>query len=597
MYLHKGGPTGGMKRLPALRKSMAGIFVLLMTLAFVACEQSDASSAATQATAVAGVIATIEAQPTSPPVVQTVIVVASPGPTATPIVVMVVATPEPTAIPAATATPAPTATPRVITIIATPEPTATSVPVPAPQVLDTSASVREDNSLIVNVDITLDRAARVLVEYSNADAGTFRTAVTEVSSKDHVVPVVRLRAETTYSYTAIAVDSDGQESPGAVGTFVTGGLPDQLAAFTITATGKPTSELLLMDVRDNTATFLVIMDDDANIVWYHQTPNVVEGVGISMNAIKQKRNYNFVFYAGSPRTPCCLREITPLGEQVDELVYSSANLTPHHDFLILSDDEVMYLADVPTVVDDSPNGGAVDQAVVADSIRIWDQRTGQTREVWNSLDFWDPSDINEREQFTGNPVRWMHINSITLGPRGNYILSARNRNQIISLSKDFQTIEWRIGLGNEGSPRSDFEFPDPEDRFYRSHTASQLTNGNLLIFDNGATRPEEEGGQYSRALELEIDDYDMIAVKVWEYRHDPDVYARNISSASRLENQNTLINFGNRDDITSQPTVAVEVTKDGTEVWHLEMVSETSKGRFRVYAQGTIMGEVKLASQ
>ena len=45
----------------------------------------------------------------------------------------------------------------------------------------------------------------------------------------------------------------------------------------------------------------------------------------------------------------------------------------------------------------------------------------------------------------------------------------------------------------------------------------QLDNGNILMFDNGDSRPTKEGGQYSRALELELDLKKKTAKKVWEF--------------------------------------------------------------------------------
>jgi hypothetical protein len=79
-----------------------------------------------------------------------------------------------------------------------------------------------------------------------------------------------------------------------------------------------------------------------------------------------------------------------------------------------------------------------------------------------------------------------------------------------------------------------------------------LENGNLLLFDNGAGRPEAEGGHYSRALELALDWDSMTATKVWEYRHkvadaggNPVYkYADKVGSVQRLENGNSLILFG-----------------------------------------------------
>jgi hypothetical protein len=69
-----------------------------------------------------------------------------------------------------------------------------------------------------------------------------------------------------------------------------------------------------------------------------------------------------------------------------------------------------------------------------------------------------------------------------------------------------------------------------------------LDNGNLILFDNGSGRPKEEGGQYSRALELALDWNTMTATKLWEYRHQVGgsagspvyKYADKVGSAQRL---------------------------------------------------------------
>ena len=89
------------------------------------------------------------------------------------------------------------------------------------------------------------------------------------------------------------------------------------------------------------------------------------------------------------------------------------------------------------------------------------------------------------------------------------------------------------------------------------------------MFDNGNERPEAEGGEYSRALELRLDDAAGRAVKVWEYRPDPDIYARALGSAYRLNNGNTLVNFGLR-ETPHAPVVGVEADASGREVFRVE---------------------------
>ena len=126
----------------------------------------------------------------------------------------------------------------------------------------------------------------------------------------------------------------------------------------------------------------------------------------------------------------------------------------------------------------------------------------------------------------------------------------------------------------------------------QQHDPKPLPNGNILIFDNGQTRPEEEGGEYSRALELTLNTYELTAVKVWEYRPDPDVFAPSRSSAFRLENGNTLINFETND--SDPPRLMVEVDPDGSEVWKMEIRSPSIRNSYRAYSYDSILGEKRI---
>ena len=123
-----------------------------------------------------------------------------------------------------------------------------------------------------------------------------------------------------------------------------------------------------------------------------------------------------------------------------------------------------------------------------------------------------------------------------------------------------------VGLGGEGG---DFEMP-PEARFYHQHSPELQPNGHLLLFDNGTGRPEAEGGQFSRALELELDEQAMTARAVWSYRHEPDLYCPIWGDADRLPNGNTLVVFGTRTE--GEATRWVEVTPEGEVVWEVELL-------------------------
>ena len=466
-----------------------------------------------------------------------------------------------------------------------------------PEIASHSAEISPDNTLIAEVTVTLDGEGAVYVEYENAATGKFRTAPTEEAAVEHRVPVLRLRAETTYSYTVVAVGEDGEENRSDTGSFTTGQLPISLSTLNIEATGTPSSDLLLLDHREIEGSVLFMLDADAQIVWYYVSPNPVDDVPYPTGAVVQKPNYNLVYQLNNPFAICCIREITPTGKIVDNLAAGPVNGFPHRSLQLMPDGDLLYSAWTYRVIDDTANDGDAETLVEGLALRVWDQETGLSHEIWNAFDAlgtdhrvgWAtgniatyPNEVTLQEHTP--PIRWSGANSLQIGPRDNIIVSIPNFSQVISISPDYQRVEWKLG-----GPESTFTFEDPADRFYRQHTAQQLPNGNILMFDNGRDRPEEEGGNYSRALELALNDYDLVARKVWEYRHDPDLYAVNRSSAYRLDNGNTLLNF------VTDPRVVVEVGPDGTELFKAEISGERMRGSFRAYAIDSVMGESRVA--
>ena len=112
-----------------------------------------------------------------------------------------------------------------------------------------SATVSADNALIAEVRVSLDRAARVYVEYDHPRAGRYRTALSEAGA-EHTIPIVRLRPDTTYDYTIFVADSAGgrDAAAGPGGNFTTGALPPPLTS-PVRVTGRSSQPLVLADYR------------------------------------------------------------------------------------------------------------------------------------------------------------------------------------------------------------------------------------------------------------------------------------------------------------------------------------------------------------
>ena len=468
---------------------------------------------------------------------------------------------------------------------------ACAAPAPdVPSAISHSARVDEGNGQIAFVSVVLSAPARVAVEYENEFAGKFRTALSE-TAVEHIVPVVRLRADTVYQYEVGVEKADGDFAYQARGEFTTGGLPGILSTTRSESSGRSSLDLIFADytahrLEGRHERSIVAMDSLGYAVWSH-----ILAFQQGMHPFRILPGGNIIYQQDGRR----IEEATPLGEVAGEIVIPPGDDHAHHDFLPLEDGRLLYLGKRILYLDDSAVGEGGETEMRVDGINAYDPAAGEIERVWDPLDFWDMRDLTRWKSENPNEMSWPHTNSLEKSADGGYIVSLRNLNQVISLSPDFKTVRWRLG-GHDG----DFDFPDPTDRFTMQHTATELPNGNILVFDNRAKLPEEEGGgYYSRALELRLDFNSMTAVKAWEFSPEPRIYSNIRSSAYRLDNGNTLVNFGHSQDPAVIPIAIIEADAQGREVFRLDTIDPpagySGPSRYRAYpGPKSIMGETML---
>lgn len=138
------------------------------------------------------------------------------------------------------------------------------------------------------------------------------------------------------------------------------------------------------------------------------------------------------------------------------------------------------------------------------------------------------------------------INSVQLMRDGKHVLaSMRSVSSVIIIEKATGKIVWRLG----------------SDVLAQQHNATELDNGNILIFDNGAFR-NGESIMYSRAIEVDVATKSI----VWEYRDRSmpiAFYTPFMGSAQRLANGNTLLcesAFGRVFEVTKEGHICWEFT-------------------------------------
>jgi hypothetical protein len=141
--------------------------------------------------------------------------------------------------------------------------------------------------------------------------------------------------------------------------------------------------------------------------------------------------------------------------------------------------------------------------------------------------------------------RWDYVNSVTMLPDGNLLMSQRLLNCLRVIDKESGDTLWKWGEKELGHP----------------HNVSLLENGNILVFDNGWHRHGTGIGEkvpFSRILEINRESGEI----VWEYV-DPNptnFFSANISGCQRLPNGNTFICEGGKGRF-------FEVTKNFEIVW------------------------------
>ena len=466
-------------------------------------------------------------------------------------------------------------------------------------ILSTSATVRPDNSLLVDVQMTTGATVeRVLITYQTPGVDPLVSRLTEVSSTGSTtIAIGRLRANRTYTYTVDGFDRYGGPAGTASGSFTTGSLPPPLLTNTYTLTGRTTAPLVIL--QDNQVGFrgwvgLDLHSSDApQIVWYYSNvPSNASGAlqVDTVGSIVRQRNGDFLFGDAGTGGPTALdtfyRAIAPDGTLRAESPSNCGVAPPTgladpkgwiwgqgndwHEHLLPGADgvpgTVLHLGKI--FKDPFFDAGQVPQGKrlqAGSSIRRWNPAAGTDEIVWDPFNFLDPltertnvsntdpgnsSDLASSFPCAGASLQseeWMHANSLQVTPSGVLLLSVRYLDTLIAISPQLDRIVWRIGRF-----KSDFTFPNPGDRFYHEHYVRMLENGNLLLFDNGNGRPAAEGGLYTRALELALDWKSMTAAKVWEYRHQTGSsggvpvykYSDRVGSAQRLANGNTMVWFG-----------------------------------------------------
>jgi hypothetical protein len=437
-----------------------------------------------------------------------------------------------------------------------------------PAITVAAAAANPENAISALMVLSSTGGDSARIEFTREGGPVERTPYQAIRPGVDTVIALGLLPETSYTMRAEVVGRGGSTRSEDL-AFATGPLPQTLAALRLTATGMNAGGYTLIVpvfLGGDTAAYVLIFDDAGTLRWYH----TVRGQGGAVEA-KQQPNGNFSVYVGrsfgwQPAEGRFL-EIQPDGEVVRSHVAPAPYYTDPHDLLLSfrgdALDAVHLLGyEIREYATSDPAGGGRTSLAIHRILR--QTPSGETVFEWNAGEHFAPVDWPPGSE----PFDLVHPSSLTIAHDGNYIVSLQAMNEIDKIDAHSGEILWRFG-----GRHSDFVVDgDPLGGFQGQHSVRELSNGNLLLFDNRAG-PDPLA---SRAVEYHLDHATGTARMVWEFRPDPPITSRIMGSVQRLANGRTVIGFG----VAAR---VLEVTPQSTVTWDATLTSTAVPGPVQFY--------------
>ncbi len=286
----------------------------------------------------------------------------------------------------------------------------------------------------------------------------------------------------------------------------------------------------------------MIIDDDGNVVWFHDL-----GRGRT-----KATNLRSALYHGKPVLTWWEGDVDKQGLGLGEHVVMDSSYREIarfpvargrggdlHEFVLTPDGTALVSAWANFSRNLVGSGGRRRHSVIDGIAQEIQVETASLVFEWRAKDH-----VPLEESYAPVAPRFdfFHINSIDLAPDGDWIISARNMWAVYKVSRKTGQIVWRLG-----GKRSDFSGDGT--KFAWQHDARAHGDGSVLsLFDNGASPKVEP---QSRGLLIKLDEGRRQATLRQLFRHRPNrLLAHYMGSTQMLRNGNAMLGWGSEPYLT-----------------------------------------------
>lgn len=416
------------------------------------------------------------------------------------------------------------------------------------ELLDCTAQVSDAVDTVIDLRWEAPSGGRSWVEFGVEGEPGLRTPDSDDDSPSFALVGVPPNVDVQWEGIT-EVDGERHTCSGATRT---GTPPEQMPLVTVTVADgdrvAASPRFLLGAYYDLFGqSYVVALDRQGRIVWY--APHEDEGINIEaeLSVDGQGVLYNR-FGKDTEEDEGYIYKVSFEGE----LLQKRRTPLAHHMFVQMPDDEIGYQQLLVKEIDDPETGEP--ESWAGDGIAILSPDDSVTQ-VFNAWDWLTPAWNDKMTGFSiYGDLDWTHGNGLKYDPdQGTWLLSLGHVADVLEIDRETES-PTRI-FGRDGYHDGD----GPP--FYYQHDPTLLDNGDLLVFET------DQDSRSTGATEFAVDDDLRTLTPVWSYDGDlPSLY---LGQARRLENGDTLINFG-------QGATMREVSADGEVVW--EIVSEDHNG-------------------
>ncbi len=336
------------------------------------------------------------------------------------------------------------------------------------------------------------------------------------------------------------------------------------------AAGNPTPGWYLIGnafVDAASGPYAMIVDANGTPIWYHRTttdeanPTVVTPLPDSTVGITTTSNPSIgtLYFLETGTT----RAITTVGIPLNnhELL-----LLPNGDFMLISypNRTGVDLTGLSTYGPNSTIRDCAVQEVDAQGNLVWD---------WRASNHTDPVKESVAPTHAGtdaDPADVYHCNSVDVSGDGDVLISFRNMNSVLLVSKTTGNVVWKLGgtpYNKDGAQILTIQ-GDPEGAFYLQHDARFQSNGDISLFDDHSAAAAVPG--VARGVEYALDLCAGTAHVVWQYQGAAN--SAFLGSFRRYADGTNLIGWG---DYTGPANlVFTEVDAIGNDVLDMSFVNQ-----------------------